>query len=112
QNNVTETQFGQFVSLYNAMSDLKVELSVPFPSAREAEVVYQVLRVDEEPPRSEATKNLTLNNNILEVSFSGKEARKIRVALTSFFDNLLLVTETIEKFGPPELTYSHYGANN
>ncbi|KYN27793.1 L antigen family member 3 [Trachymyrmex cornetzi] len=88
------------------------ELSVPFPSAREAEVVYQVLRVDEEPPRSEATKNLTLNNNILEVSFSGKEARKVRVALTSFFDNLLLVTETIEKFGPPEPTYSHYEANN
>ncbi|XP_018344688.1 PREDICTED: uncharacterized protein LOC108750019 [Trachymyrmex septentrionalis] len=94
------------------MSDLKVELSVPFPSAREAEVVYQVLRVDEEPPRSEVTKNLTLNNNILEVSFSGKEPKKVRVALTSFSDNLLLVTETIKKFGPPEPTYSHYGANN
>jgi len=94
---VTEiSQFGQFqfVSLYNAMSDLKVypyftndlfiiiftiqftifktltlyrELSVSFPSAREAEIVYQVLRVDEEPPRSDATKKLTLNNNILEV---------------------------------------------
>lgn len=43
------------------------ELSVPFPSAREADVVYQVLRVDKEPSRSEVTKNITLNNNILEV---------------------------------------------
>ncbi|XP_018405070.1 PREDICTED: uncharacterized protein LOC108781565 [Cyphomyrmex costatus] len=94
------------------MSDLRIELSVPFPSAREAEVVYQVLRVDKEPPRSRITKNLTLNNNILEVSFSGKEARKVRVALTSFFDSLLLVTETIEKFGPPEPIYSHYGVDN
>lgn len=84
------------------MSDLRVELSVPFPSAREAEVVYEVLRVDKEPSRSETTKKLTLNDNILEVSFSGKEARKMRVALTSFFDNLLLVTDTIEQFSPPE----------
>ncbi|XP_011171937.1 EKC/KEOPS complex subunit LAGE3 [Solenopsis invicta] len=90
------------------MSDLKVDLSVPFPSPREAEVVYQVLRVDKEPSRSEVTKKLELNNNILEVSFSGKEAKKIRVALTSFFDNLLLVTETIKQFGPPEPTYDHY----
>jgi len=90
------------------MSDLKVDLSVPFPSAREAEVAYQVLRVDKEPSRSGVTKTLTLNDNLLEVSFSGKEARKVRVGLTSFFDNLSLVTETIEKFGPPEPTYTHY----
>ncbi|XP_077281638.1 EKC/KEOPS complex subunit LAGE3-like isoform X2 [Temnothorax americanus] len=90
------------------MSDLKVYLSVPFPSAREAEVAYQVLRVDKEPSRSGVAKKLTLNDNILEVSYSGKEARKVRVALTSFFDNILLVTETIQRFGPPEPTYAHY----
>ncbi|XP_014477210.1 PREDICTED: EKC/KEOPS complex subunit LAGE3 [Dinoponera quadriceps] len=89
------------------MNDLKVNLSVPFPSAREAEVAYEVLRVDEEPSRSAVTKKLTLNNNILEVSFSGKEARKVRVGLTSFFDSLLLVTETIQQFGPPEPIYNH-----
>ncbi|KAL0133397.1 hypothetical protein PUN28_000854 [Cardiocondyla obscurior] len=90
------------------MSDLKVDLSVPFPSAREAEVAYQVLRVDKEPSRSEIAKKLALNDNLLEVSFSGKEARKIRVALTSFFDHLLLVTETIDQFGPPVPEYTHY----
>lgn len=41
-------------------------LSVPFPSGREAEVAYQVLRVDKEPSRGEVTKQLKLNNNILE----------------------------------------------
>ncbi|XP_011869740.1 PREDICTED: EKC/KEOPS complex subunit LAGE3 [Vollenhovia emeryi] len=90
------------------MSDLRVELSVPFPSAREAEVAYQVLRVDKEPSRSGVTKKLTLNDNLLEASFSGKEARSVRVGLTSFFQNLLLVTETIQQFGPPEPTYAHY----
>lgn len=90
------------------MSDLKVDLSVSFPSRREAEIAYQVLRVDDEPPRSGVTKRLVLNNNILEVSFSGKEARKVRVGLGAFFDNLLLVTKTIQQFGSPELTYNYY----
>ncbi|XP_032674180.1 EKC/KEOPS complex subunit LAGE3 [Odontomachus brunneus] len=90
------------------MSNFKVNLSVPFPTVREAEVAYQVLRVDKEPPRGGVTKELVLNNNILEVSFNGKEARKVRVGLTSFFDNLLLVTETIQQFGPPEPTYNYY----
>jgi len=56
------TQFTAFETL-----TLHREMSVPFPSAREAEVAYQVLRVDKEPSRSGVTKNLTLNNNILEV---------------------------------------------
>lgn len=90
------------------MSDLKVNLCIPFPNAKEAEVAYEVLRVDKEPSRGEVTKKLTLDNNCLEVSFSGKEARKVRVGLTSFFDSLLLVIETIQLFGPSELTYSHH----
>jgi len=43
------------------------DLSVPFPSSREAEIAYQVLRVDKEPLRSEVTKKLTLNDNLLEM---------------------------------------------
>lgn len=39
---------------------------------------------------------------------SGTEARKVRVALTSFFDSLILVTETIQQFGPPVPTYNYY----
>ncbi|EZA62340.1 hypothetical protein DMN91_011134 [Ooceraea biroi] len=90
------------------MSNLKVDLSVPFPSSREAEVAYQVLRVDKEPSRGGVTKKLALNNNLLEVSFSGNEARKVRVGLTSFFNSLQLVIETIRQFGPPEPTYNHH----
>ncbi|XP_053970983.1 uncharacterized protein LOC128888664 [Hylaeus anthracinus] len=90
------------------MSTLSVNLSIPFPSAREAEIIYQVLRVDKEPSRSGVSKDLTLNNNILQVLFSGAEARKVRVALTSFFDSLILVTETIQQFGPPAPTYNYY----
>ncbi|XP_076237172.1 EKC/KEOPS complex subunit LAGE3-like [Calliopsis andreniformis] len=90
------------------MSDLNVNLCIPFPSAREAEIAYQVLRVDKEPSRSSVSKSITLDNNLLQVLFSGSEARKVRVALTSFFDSLILVTETMQQFGPPVPTYNYY----
>lgn len=90
------------------MSALTVNLSIPFPSAREAEIVYQVLRVDKEPSRGGVSKKLILDDNSLQVLISGTEARKVRVALTSFFDSLILVTETIQQFGPPVPTYNYY----
>ncbi|XP_076642688.1 EKC/KEOPS complex subunit LAGE3-like isoform X1 [Halictus rubicundus] len=90
------------------MSALNVNLSIPFPSRREAEIVYQVLRVDKEPSRGSVSKDLTLDNNLLKVEISGTEARKVRVALTSFFDSLILVTETIQQFGPPALSFDYY----
>ncbi|XP_012134646.2 EKC/KEOPS complex subunit LAGE3 isoform X1 [Megachile rotundata] len=83
-------------------------LSIPFPSEREAEIAYQVLRVDQEPSRGGCTKNLVLKENILEVLISGTEARKVRVALTAFFDSIILVTETMQQFGPPEPNYNYY----
>lgn len=39
---------------------------MPFPSARLAEIAYQVLRVDAEPKRSGVTKELQVKNTILE----------------------------------------------
>lgn len=43
------------------------DLSIPFPSEREADVAYQTLRVDAEPSRSGVTKTLTLESNTLKV---------------------------------------------
>ncbi|XP_014605952.1 PREDICTED: EKC/KEOPS complex subunit LAGE3-like isoform X1 [Polistes canadensis] len=90
------------------MNDFKVEFTIPFATAREADVVYQVLKVDKEPPRSGVSKNIKHKDNLLLVSFSGTEIRKVRVGVTSFFDSLTLVTETIQQFGPPESTYNYY----
>ncbi|XP_011301232.1 EKC/KEOPS complex subunit LAGE3 isoform X2 [Fopius arisanus] len=74
----------------------------------EAEIAYKVLSVDSEPRRSGIQKILVVDGNILNVKFSGEEARKVRVGLTSFFDSLTLVTQTMSEFGPPEPVYSHY----
>ncbi|KAH0549323.1 uncharacterized protein LOC123261040 [Cotesia glomerata] len=90
------------------MNDFSIKLSIPFPTARDAEIAYQVLRVDSEPKRSCVSKTLTVDNQILNVNFTGKEIRKIRVGLTSFFDSLTLVTETLKEFDSRELEYSYY----
>ncbi|CAN7997416.1 unnamed protein product, partial [Ixodes hexagonus] len=75
-------------------------VEVPFPSEREAEIVYNSLRVDPEPRRSTCSKKLMLNGNVLQAKFCAKEARQLRVAVNSFFDLLLLATSTVERFGP------------
>ncbi|XP_071876050.1 EKC/KEOPS complex subunit Lage3-like [Bombus fervidus] len=90
------------------MNTFSVNLSIPFPSKREAEIAYQVLIVDKEPSRGSITKKLTLDNNLLQILICGTEARKVRVALTSFFDSLILVTETMQLLGPPVPTYNYY----
>nr|XP_046480712.1 uncharacterized protein LOC124218233 isoform X2 [Neodiprion pinetum] len=90
------------------MNDINVSVSVPFTTTREADVVYQVLRVDSEPKRSGVSKILSLDETRLNVNFTGTEARKVRVGLTSFFESLLLVLETLKEFGPPAPEYTHY----
>ena len=44
------------------------DIRVPFPSAREAEIAYNSLRVDPEPKRGGVNKKLCVDGNILQVS--------------------------------------------
>lgn len=79
----------------------EVSIKIPFPSKRSAEIAYDVLRIDEEPKRSSITKALDLEDNILLINLSGDQAKNVRVALTSFFEAIILCCETMEQFGPP-----------
>lgn len=76
-------------------------LKVPFPSDREAEIAYNSLRVDPDPKRSACSKKYSLNGKVLQVEFTAKEARQLRVGVNSFFELLLLTVSTLERFGPP-----------
>jgi len=88
---------------------LVVDIEVPFPSQREAEIAYNVLRVGSDPKRSQVQKHITFSNQTLSVKFCGQEARQLRVAVNGFMDHLILCTDTIAKFGPPTGdTYDHY----
>lgn len=75
-------------------------VSVPFPSEKDAEVVYNSLRIDSDPKRSGCSKKLSLEGSILTVNFTAKDARQLRVGVNSFFDLLVLAIDTVQRFGP------------
>ncbi|XP_058830407.1 uncharacterized protein LOC131689375 [Topomyia yanbarensis] len=90
-------------------SDIVASLKIPFPSRREAEIAFDVLRIDSEPKRSFIEKSLRLENNLLLVEFRSQQAKNVRVGVNSFFESLLLCCETIAQFGPAVSEhYQHY----
>lgn len=73
-------------------------MRVPFPTEREAEIVYNTLRVDPEPKRSQLVRSLILDGNDLCVTFACDEPTTMRVSVGSFFDLLTLSVKTIQRF--------------
>lgn len=86
----------------------QVDLKIPFPSERHAEIAYDVLRIDAEPRRSAVTKTLKLDGQQILVNFSANQAKHVRVGVNSFFEALILCTETMDQFGPPAERYDHH----
>ncbi|XP_055304534.1 EKC/KEOPS complex subunit LAGE3 [Sitodiplosis mosellana] len=84
-----------------------VDLRIPFPSRRQAEIAYDVLRIDAEPKRSAVTKQLQLESNDIIVSFSAVQAKQVRVSVNAFLEAIILCTETMQQFGPPAATYDY-----
>ena len=78
-----------------------MEICIPFPSARHAEIAYNTLRVDKEPKKGGCKKVLELNQCKVTIRLEASEARILRVASNSILDFISLVTETMEQFGPP-----------
>lgn len=89
------------------MTNLDVSLIIPFPTAREATIALEALKVDKEISKN-ATAGYSVEDSSLKVDIAGTDARKVRVEVTSVMESLLLVMRTLEKFGPPEPTYHHY----
>ena len=77
---------------------MEVSVRVPFPSAREAEIVYNTLRVDPEPKRSQLVRSMTVEGADLRVTFACDEPTTMRVSVGSFFDLLTLATKTVQRF--------------
>ncbi|XP_039491046.1 uncharacterized protein LOC120451438 [Drosophila santomea] len=73
-------------------------IRVPFETPRLAEIAYKVLSVDKEPRRNFVQKTLSLENDILVVSFQADQVKSLRTAITSFFEGLLLCQDTIKQF--------------
>ncbi|CAH0557434.1 unnamed protein product [Brassicogethes aeneus] len=86
-----------------------LNIEVPFPNNQQAQIVYDVLRVDREPSRSGVEKELKVKDCILVAKFTAELPRQIRVSINGFFDKIDLITETFDNFGPPvSESYSHF----
>jgi len=77
---------------------LETKLKIPFQDCKTATIVYNSLRVDPEPKRSQMVKEMKVEGNDLIVSFQCQEVKTMRVSLNSFFDLLRLVVQTIDQF--------------
>ncbi|XP_031625401.1 EKC/KEOPS complex subunit LAGE3 [Contarinia nasturtii] len=84
-----------------------VDLKIPFPTRRQAEIAYDVLRIDPEPKRSAVTKQLKLVSNDIIATFSAQQAKHVRVGVNAFLDAIILCTETLHQFGPPAVSYDY-----
>ena len=81
------------------MSDLTLRLEVPFESERHAEIAYNTLRVDREPARATTRRHLFLDTGRLVAEFEAPDARSLRTAANAFLDLIVLVAQTLERFG-------------
>ena len=78
--------------------ELRAELNIPFACAEHAKIAYNTLTVDSEPRKNLIRKKLSLHDNSLQVSWTAKEARILRVSINSFFEHLNSILETIQLF--------------
>ncbi|XP_041366042.1 uncharacterized protein LOC121381028 [Gigantopelta aegis] len=85
----------------NVKNEMSIDIKIPFPSERCAEIAYRSLNVDQEPKRGGVKRTLVFAENMLHVHFEASEARKLRVSVNSFMDHVILVTNTMDQFGPP-----------
>ncbi|KAK9718141.1 Transcription factor Pcc1 [Popillia japonica] len=87
---------------------LTINIEIPFPSNRTAELAYHVLRVDAEPKKT-IQKEVTHKEHLLIVKFQGSSSKQLRVAVNSVFENIILINETLDAFGDSiSETYTHF----
>jgi EKC/KEOPS complex subunit PCC1/LAGE3 len=78
--------------------ELKAELKIPFATCEYAQIAFNTLSVDAEPRKDLIRKKLELNKEFLNVTWTAKESRILRVSINSFLDHLNSVLETIQLF--------------
>ncbi|KAL2767963.1 EKC/KEOPS complex subunit LAGE3 [Daubentonia madagascariensis] len=76
-------------------------LSVPFPTPLEAEIAHGSLAADAEPHQRVVGKDLTVSGSVLAVRWKAEDSRLLRISIINFLDQLSLVVQTMQRFGPP-----------
>ncbi|KAI8870106.1 transcription factor Pcc1 [Ramicandelaber brevisporus] len=76
----------------------RLELELPFQTARHAEVAQRVLAVDRELKVDVAQREITTSDSKLVVRFACDSVRTLRVSVSSFLDFAALISDTIDTF--------------
>ncbi|XP_018646429.1 hypothetical protein Smp_103330 [Schistosoma mansoni] len=110
-----------------ALSDTKLlsdehqlSVSVSFDNPSFAEVAMRSLSVDPSPPRSTVKEQLDQKGSDLICTFSApvtvsnrnQQLRKLRIAVNSWLDHVILVSETISAFGTIDSSFTSERAIN
>lgn len=81
------------------MNDLlTAQLTIPFSCEKHAKIVYDTLRVDQEPRKNLIKRQLSLNSNSITIDWSAKESRILRVSVQSILDHINSILNTIQLF--------------
>ncbi|KAK7810078.1 hypothetical protein U0070_008265 [Myodes glareolus] len=76
-------------------------LTVPFPTSLETEIACGSLAPDAEPHQELLGKELNVSGCVLEAHWVSEDSRLLRISIMNFLDQLSLVVNTIQRFGPP-----------
>ncbi|XP_028744352.1 EKC/KEOPS complex subunit LAGE3 isoform X1 [Peromyscus leucopus] len=76
-------------------------LTVSFPTSLEADIACGSLAPDAEPHQGLLRKELKVSGCMLEVHWISEDSRLLRISIMNFLDQLCLVVNTIQRFGPP-----------
>jgi tRNA threonylcarbamoyladenosine modification (KEOPS) complex Pcc1 subunit len=81
------------------MNDLlTAQLTVPFSCEKHARIVYESLRVDQEPRKHLITRHIALDSTHLHFTWRAAESRILRVSLNSTLEHLDSILQTIQLF--------------
>eukprot|EP00640_Fibrocapsa_japonica_P009992 CAMPEP_0113936828 /NCGR_PEP_ID=MMETSP1339-20121228/3610_1 /TAXON_ID=94617 /ORGANISM="Fibrocapsa japonica" /LENGTH=82 /DNA_ID=CAMNT_0000939389 /DNA_START=85 /DNA_END=333 /DNA_ORIENTATION=- /assembly_acc=CAM_ASM_000762 len=73
-------------------------LKISYTSVDAAEIA-RVLTVDEELQPTKVTKNIVAEDQKLLVTFACTDPKILRVALSSFYDMIIVATKALQEFG-------------
>lgn len=73
-----------------------ITIRIPFPEDHQASTVLKVLSADFE--KGQISKTLTVQSNLLQILFKSDDLKLLRSVVTSTFDQIELIIQTLEAF--------------
>ncbi|KZT73021.1 transcription factor Pcc1 [Daedalea quercina L-15889] len=74
-------------------------IQIPFESEKHASIAKQVIEVDRELQPQAVRRELSIENNVLVVTFKTLTVRLSRLTVNAFLENVDLVIRTLAEFG-------------